>query len=192
MAPESLLHGTVIQRAAPPRDSTYTQKPWGARLFYALRSIPQNRSVRRGPLTVHRSPFIVSMALTREFTLSRRLAGQNENCAPPEYPVLSSSLSTSVSSVGRPTASGSPTQMRRQMRNLRGSIFCRRKHWRLGRFRPIRGALGKVCRRSPITANPSHIGACAGGTTPFSILCQSGVVSPKGFHRCRLFQMEQR
>ena len=69
-----------------------------------------------------------------------------------------------------------------------GGISSQRKHWRPGRFRSIQCALVKVCKRSPTTASTLHTGVCEGGTTPFYIPYQFGVVSRKQFHHFGLFQ----
>ena len=64
----------------------------------------------------------------------------------------------SLLSVGRRTASGSPSPMYCQKRNMQGSISSPRKHWRPSRFQSVQSALVKGCQRSPTAASTSHTG----------------------------------
>ena len=73
------------------------------------------------------------------------------------------SIITSVLSVGRRTASGSPSQMWCRKTNMQGSISSPRKHWRPERIPNSPKCIGKVCQRSPTTASISHTGVFEAG-----------------------------
>ncbi len=166
MAPESLSPGTVIQHIGSTA-TIYTRRPLEARLFCALHSIPRNGSVPHGPPTARKSPFIARTAPTRESTSSLHLAARRENYAPPEFTGMISRLS-----VGRPTASGSPSPIDCRRRNMQGYICSQRKHWKPGGFPSIQFVLVKACRRFPTTARTLHTGVFEAMMRPRYIPCR--------------------
>src|SRR6266568_6112887 len=151
---------------------------------FRSRRFPEPRLPRLSPPTALKARFTEWPALTPESTLFLPLAALKENYAPPECPGLTSSLR----SIGRRIASGLPSAISCRRRIMQESISSQWKHWRPRRFRSVQCALVKVCQRSPTTASTSHTGACEGGTTPFYIPYQFGVVSRKQFHHFGLFQ----
>src|ERR1700722_190044 len=114
------------------------------------------------------------MALPRESMLSPHLAALNENYTPPEFPGLISLLS-----VGRPTASGSPSLIYCEKRNTQGSICYPRKLWKASRSQMIQNVLVKVNRRTPTVGSTLHTGVIEARTNPACTPYHLQVVRPR-------------